>query len=79
MEAEHCWASIELLDRVEGDLCKGDVLVFRKSGINGHVGIYLGNGEYIHADSINGVIRTYIHEYPPVLTYRVSDSGVVKS
>ncbi|CCI01759.1 hypothetical protein MICAC_2530005 [Microcystis aeruginosa PCC 9443] len=54
-------------------------MVFRKSGINGHVGIYLGNGEYIHADSINGVIRTYIHEYPPVLTYRVSDSGVVKS
>ena len=68
-----------LLDRVEGDLCKGDVLMFRKSGVNGHVGIYLGDGEYIHADSINGVIKTYIYEYPPALIYRVPASGVVKS
>ncbi|NCR73413.1 MAG: C40 family peptidase [Microcystis aeruginosa LG13-12] len=52
-------------------------MVFRKSGINGHVGIYLGNGEYIHTDSINGVIKTYIHEYPPVLIYRVPASGVL--
>jgi cell wall-associated NlpC family hydrolase len=43
------------------------------------MGIYLGDGEYIHADSINGVIKTYIHEYPPVLIYRVPVLGVVKS
>jgi cell wall-associated NlpC family hydrolase len=67
-----------LLDRVEGDLCKGDILMFRKSGVNGHVGIYLGDSEYIHADSINGVIKTYIHEYPPALIYRVPTLGVVK-
>ena len=60
-----------ILTRVEGNPGKGDVLVFRKASINGHVGIYLGDGEYIHADSINGVIKTYIHEYPPVLIYRV--------
>lgn len=68
-----------ILTRVEGSPDKGDVLVFRKSGINGHVGIYLGDGEYIHADSINGVIKTYIYECPPVLVYRVPVSGVVKS
>lgn len=62
----------KILTKVEGDICKGDVLIFRKSGIyDAHVGIYLGDGEYIHADSINGVIKTYIHEYPPVCAYRV--------
>jgi cell wall-associated NlpC family hydrolase len=67
-----------ILTRVEGSPDKGDILVFRKSGINGHVGIYLGDGEYIHADSINGVMKTYIHEYPPALIYRVPTLGVVK-
>lgn len=68
-----------ILTRVEDSPRKGDVLVFRKSGVNGHVGIYLGDGEYIHADSINGVIKTYIHEYPPVLIYRVPNSDMLKS
>lgn len=68
-----------ILTRVEDNPRKGDVLVFRKSGVNGHVGIYLGDGEYIHADSINGVIKTYIHEYPPVLIYRVPNSDMLKS
>lgn len=68
-----------ILTRVEDSPRKGDVLVFRKSGVNGHVGIYLGDGEYIHADSTNGVIKTYIHEYPPVLIYRVPNSDMLKS
>jgi cell wall-associated NlpC family hydrolase len=44
------------IDRDRNDLRPGDLLTFGKKGRAGvsHIGIYVGNGRYIHASSVAG-------------------------
>ncbi|MCB1759445.1 MAG: C40 family peptidase [Gammaproteobacteria bacterium] len=39
------------------DLLPGDLVFFDTRAKNGHVGIYLGNGRFIHAPSTGGYVR----------------------
>lgn len=41
------------------DLKPGDMVFFRK---NKHVGIYIGNGEFVHSSSKRGVIKSTLKE-----------------
>ncbi len=42
-----------------GDLAKGDLVFFDQEGKkSSHVGIYLGNGRFVHAPSTGGKVRT---------------------
>ena len=43
------------------DLFPGDLVFFRRRGTR-HVGVYLGEGEFIHASSSNGVIVSRLDE-----------------
>jgi cell wall-associated NlpC family hydrolase len=43
------------------DLLPGDLVFFRRRGTR-HVGVYLGDGEFIHASSSNGVIVSRLDE-----------------
>ncbi len=43
------------------DLRPADLVFFRRRGVR-HVGIYLGNGEFVHASSRNGVIISSLSE-----------------
>jgi cell wall-associated NlpC family hydrolase len=43
------------------DLLPGDLVFFRRRGTR-HVGVYLGEGEFIHASSSNGVIVSRLDE-----------------
>jgi cell wall-associated NlpC family hydrolase len=43
------------------DLLPGDLVFFRRGGTR-HVGVYLGEGEFIHASSSNGVIVSRLDE-----------------
>ncbi|HYG67447.1 MAG TPA: NlpC/P60 family protein [Anaeromyxobacteraceae bacterium] len=45
----------------KGDLLPGDLVFFRRRGTR-HVGVYLGDGEFIHASSSNGVIVSRLDE-----------------
>ncbi|NOU77130.1 NlpC/P60 family protein [Paenibacillus sp. LMG 31458] len=46
------------------DLRKGDLVFFDTSGGNGisHVGIYLGNGEFIHSASDEGIVKSKLSQ-----------------
>lgn len=44
------------------DLFYGDLLFFNTDGGISHVGIYVGNGEFIHASTSRGVIITRLAE-----------------
>ena len=59
------------------DCVRGDILVFSGSSMaKGHVGIYLGGGQFIHASTSSGVIisslsesyyaRTYLYAARPI-------------
>ncbi|MGA2296119.1 MAG: C40 family peptidase [FCB group bacterium] len=41
----------------DSDLNVGDLVFFKRSDKISHVGIYIGNGEFIHASTSNGVVR----------------------
>src|SRR5690606_41020387 len=43
------------------DLLPGDLVFFRRRSTR-HVGVYLGDGEFIHASSSNGVIVSRLDE-----------------
>lgn len=62
------------LARVDGELLTGNVLVFKKAGVITHVGIYAGEGVYLHADTDTGVTRSYLAEVIKTLVfiYRVA-------
>ena len=45
----------------KADLRPGDLVFFRRRGTR-HVGVYLGEGEFIHASSSNGVIVSRLDE-----------------
>lgn len=48
----------EAVDRISSDnLNSGDLIFFSNGAIVNHVGIYIGNGEMIHASSSRGVIK----------------------
>lgn len=48
----------EAVSRIEPDNLKGGDLIFFSTGtVVNHVGIYIGNGEMIHASSSRGVIK----------------------
>lgn len=61
-------SSREMFDRVgvavsKNDLAFGDLLFFRYAGKKvGHVGIYLGNGKFIHSATMHGVVVSSLDE-----------------
>ena len=48
-----------------GTISKGDLLALdgRNDGTTSHVGLYIGNGQMIHAGSTSGVVITNINPY----------------
>lgn len=45
----------------------GDILAFRKMGVTTHVGIYLGDYKFVHANNEYGVIQSYLKDYEKML------------
>lgn len=64
---------VESENKSNGEPKIGDILAFRKMGVNTHVGIYIGDGVLIHADNDRGVIESYLRDYAKmvVVVYRV--------
>ena len=46
----------------KANLRKGDLVFFKTSWFQRHVGIYTGNGEFIHASTRKGVIKSSLKE-----------------
>jgi cell wall-associated NlpC family hydrolase len=46
----------------DSDLNVGDLVFFKRSDKISHVGIYIGNGEFIHASTSNGVVRQSLND-----------------
>jgi NlpC/P60 family putative phage cell wall peptidase len=57
------------LTRVDGYINTGDILAFKRARIITHVGIYTGEGSYLHADTDAGVIRSRLAEVIKTLAY----------
>lgn len=57
--------STELLSRIRHrisrkELRAGDIIIFRIPRVGLHAGIYVGNGEFIHASKSRGVMRSLL-------------------
>ncbi|MCL2699732.1 MAG: NlpC/P60 family protein, partial [Defluviitaleaceae bacterium] len=51
-------------------LAPGDLVLFNRGGRIGHVGIYIGGGQYIHSSTYNvGVIISHLHSGSSAQTY----------
>lgn len=47
----------------KNELAPADLIFFKRSGSVNHVGIYIGNSEFIHASTSQGVIRDNLERY----------------
>lgn len=54
----------------KNDLQTGDLLFFNTEGVNTHVGIYIGNGQFMHCSSSAGVIISNFSGYYENVFYK---------